>query len=346
MFDERVELFKTAKRAIAGRCKLVCGTGCASTRETILLTKEAVKAGADFCLIVAPFYCKPDQEGIYLHYRRIAEETGAQIMLYNIPIFTGVNIDPATCARLAQIPNIFGIKDEAGVNPNQVLDYRLATKAARPDFIIFNGDDTMLLPTIAPGRSRHHLRHGSRARQDDQRRIRRLRARGQPRGARAFHRPLQILPLLGQVRRIHPNPVLRPAIELKTGLPIGPARGPLAPIRPEERQFLEARDERARTALRERHDETREIRASPGHHRPGGDALYRRGDAERGRFPRAGEIHYGGGRARHQPGRLHGRRLRDPRRGARPDDRDRPGGERAAYPHRPPESYDTRRATP
>ncbi|MCE1197099.1 dihydrodipicolinate synthase family protein, partial [bacterium] len=151
MFDERVKLFQTAKRAVNGRCKLVCGTGCASTHETILLTKEAVKAGADFCLIVAPFYSKPDQEGIYNHYRRIAEETGAQIMLYNIPIFTGVNIDPSTCARLALIPNIIGIKDEAGVNPNQVLDYRLATRETRPDFIIFNGDDVMLLPTIIQG---------------------------------------------------------------------------------------------------------------------------------------------------------------------------------------------------
>lgn len=240
MFDERVELFKTAKRAIAGRCKLVCGTGCASTRETILLTKEAVKAGADFCLIVAPFYCKPDQEGIYLHYRRIAEETGAQIMLYNIPIFTGVNIDPATCARLAQIPNIFGIKDEAGVNPNQVLDYRLATKAARPDFIIFNGDDTMLLPTIAQG-AQGIISGTAPVLGKVINAVFDAHERGDNAAAlESFTALYRFCRSWAKFGRIHPNPVLRPAIELKTGLPIGPARGPLAPIRPEERQFLEA----------------------------------------------------------------------------------------------------------
>lgn len=240
MFEERVELFKTAKRAIAGRCKLVCGTGCASTRETILLTKEAVKAGADFCLIVAPFYCKPDQEGIYLHYRRIAEETGAQIMLYNIPIFTGVNIDPATCAKLAQIPNIFGIKDEAGVNPNQVLDYRLATKAARPDFIIFNGDDTMLLPTIVQG-AQGIISGTAPVLGKEINAVFDAYERGDNRAALEHFTVLyKFCRSWAKFGRIHPNPVLRPAIELKTGLPIGPARGPLAPIRPEERQFLEA----------------------------------------------------------------------------------------------------------
>ena len=144
-FDERVKLFETAKEAINGRCVLMCGTGCASTYETIKLTKEAVRIGADYCLIVAPFYCKPNQEGIYRHYKKIAEETKAKIMLYNIPVFTGVNIEPETVARLAKIKNIIGIKDESGLNPNQILDYRLITKDINPDFIIFNGDDVSLL---------------------------------------------------------------------------------------------------------------------------------------------------------------------------------------------------------
>ncbi|MCX7027154.1 MAG: 4-hydroxy-tetrahydrodipicolinate synthase [Spirochaetes bacterium] len=239
MFDERVKLFETAKKAVNGRCKLVCGTGCASTHETILLTNEAIKAGADYCLIVAPFYCKPDQEGIYNHYSRIADATGAQIMLYNIPIFTGINIDPETCARLAKHPCIVGIKDEAGLNPNQVLDYRLATKDIKPDFIIFNGDDVMLLPTIIQGAqgiisgSAHVLGNVINKVFD---------AYEQGKNDVAlenFTILYKFCRTWAKFGRIHPNPVLRPAIEMKTGLNIGPARGPLAPIRPEEKVFLE-----------------------------------------------------------------------------------------------------------
>lgn len=239
LFEERVRLFETAKKAVRGRCKLICGTGCASTHETILLTKEAVAAGADYCLIVAPFYCKPDQEGIYRHYERIAKETGAQIMLYNIPIFTGVNIDPATCARLAKLPNIIGIKDEAGLNPNQVLDYRLATKDIKPDFIIFNGDDVMLLPTIVQGAqgiisgAAHILGHVINNVFD---------AFEQGRNEAALENFKVLYKFCGtwaKFGRVHPNPILRPAIEMKTGLKIGAARGPLAPIRPEEKAYLE-----------------------------------------------------------------------------------------------------------
>ncbi len=238
MFDERVQLYRTAKKAIAGRCALICGTGCASTKETILLTKAAVEAGADYCLIVAPFYVKPDQEGIYNHYWRIAEETGAKIMLYNIPIFTGVNIDPETCARLAKHPNIIGIKDEAGVNPNQVLDYRLATQDIDPEFIIFNGDDVMLLPTIIQG-AQGIISGSSHILGDIINKVFDAYEQGKNDVAlENFTKIYRFCRSWARFGRIHPNPVLRPAIELRTGLKIGPPRGPLAPIRPEEMTFL------------------------------------------------------------------------------------------------------------
>ena len=102
-------------------------------------------------LVVCPFYNKPTQEGIYRHYRAVAESTRAKIILYNIPIFVGVNLEAETVGRLAAIPNIIGVKDEAGVNPTQVTDYFLATQSADPDFLIYNGDDVMLLPTIVQG---------------------------------------------------------------------------------------------------------------------------------------------------------------------------------------------------
>ena len=150
-FDERVKLFETAVKASAGRKPVIAGTGCASTKETIALTKEAEKLGIETCLIVCPFYNKPTQEGIYNHFKRIAESTSCNIMLYNIPIFVGVNIEAETVGRLAEIPNIIGIKDEAGINPTQVTDFFLATEKVDPDFAIYNGDDVMLLPTIVQG---------------------------------------------------------------------------------------------------------------------------------------------------------------------------------------------------
>jgi len=233
-FDERVKLFETAKKAVNGRCKLICGTGCASTYETIKLTKEAVRIGADYCLIVAPFYCKPNQEGIYNHYKKIAEETGAQIMLYNIPVFTGVNIDPATCAKLAKIPNIVAIKDESGLNPNQILDYRLATKDINPDFIIFNGDDVMLLPTIVQG-AQGIISGSAHILGDVLNNVFDSFEQGNNAVAlENFTKLYKFCRTWADFGRIHPNPILRPAIELKTGLKIGPARGPLAPITDEE----------------------------------------------------------------------------------------------------------------
>ena len=147
-FDERVKLIETAIKASAGRKPVIAGTGCASTKETIALTKKAEQLGIELCLIVCPFYNKPTQEGLYLHYKAIAESTNVNIMLYNIPIFVGVNLEPETVSRLAAIPNIVAVKDEAGVNPTQVTDFILASRAVDPDFAVYNGDDVMLLPTI------------------------------------------------------------------------------------------------------------------------------------------------------------------------------------------------------
>lgn len=144
-FEERVKLFQTAVKAAAGRKPVIAGTGCASTQETIALTNEAVKAGIETVLVVCPFYNKPTQEGIYLHYKKLAENTTAKIVLYNIPIFVGVNMEAETVGRLVAFPNIVGVKDEAGINPTQVTDFFLATKDVDPDFAIYNGDDIMLL---------------------------------------------------------------------------------------------------------------------------------------------------------------------------------------------------------
>ena len=150
-FDERVKLMETAVKTAAGRKPVIAGTGCASTKETIALTNKAVDLGIETCLVVCPFYNKPTQEGLYRHFKALAEATKADIMLYNIPIFVGVNLEAETVRRLAALPNIVGVKDEAGINPTQVTDFFLATQDVDPDFAIYNGDDVMLLPTIVQG---------------------------------------------------------------------------------------------------------------------------------------------------------------------------------------------------
>lgn len=234
MFEERVELFKVAVKAAAGRKPVIAGTGCASTKETIALTNKAYELGIEQVLIVCPFYNKPTQEGIYLHYKKIAENTKANIMLYNIPIFVGTNIAPETVGRLAAISNIVGIKDEAGVNPTQVTDFFLATREVDPDFVVYNGDDVMLLPTIVQGAmgivsgGAHIFGHEIRA-------IFEAFEKGENEKAKELFEPLyRFCKTTGQNGRILPNSIMRPAIEKISGVKLGPARLPLAPATDEE----------------------------------------------------------------------------------------------------------------
>ncbi len=233
-FDERVKLFETAVKASKGRKPVIAGTGCASTKETVMLTKKAEEAGIETCLVVCPFYNKPTQEGIYHHYKTVAESTKCQIMVYNIPIFVGVNVEADTLARLAAIPNIIGVKDEAGINPTQVTDFLLATQDVDPDFAVYNGDDVMLLPTIVQG-AMGLVSGGAHIFGHEIRGIFQAFAAGDNEKAKELFVPLyRFCKSTGQNGRILPNSILRPAIEAVTGIKLGPARSPLAPATEEE----------------------------------------------------------------------------------------------------------------
>ena len=202
--------------------------------ETIALTKEAEKLGIETCLIVCPFYNKPTQEGIYQHFKSIAENTTCNILLYNIPIFVGVNIEAETVSRLAEIPNIVGIKDEAGINPTQVTDFFLATEKIDPEFAIYNGDDVMLLPTIVQG-AMGLVSGGAHIFGHEIRKIFECFAEGKNEEAKELFIPLyRFCKTTGQNGRILPNSIMRPAVELVTGIKLGPARSPLAPATDEE----------------------------------------------------------------------------------------------------------------
>jgi len=147
-YEEHNEIIRIAVETAAGRCKVIAGTGSNSTAEAISLTVEAEKLGADAALLVAPYYNKPSQEGLYLHYRAIASAVKIPIILYSIPGRCGVEIGVETVVRLAaDCPNIVAIK-EAGGTVERVSQLRAALPAA---FEILSGDDSLTLPFLAAG---------------------------------------------------------------------------------------------------------------------------------------------------------------------------------------------------
>jgi 4-hydroxy-tetrahydrodipicolinate synthase len=148
-FDERVKLFESVTEAVGGKIPLIAGIGCASTIETIALGKKASALRFETAMIVAPYYTKPSPQELYTHFLKIAEALPTlNLLLYNIPIFTGVNLDPEMVGKLAKVKNIVAIKEEAELNPKQITGFLNATPES---FIIYNGDDTMILEAYAQG---------------------------------------------------------------------------------------------------------------------------------------------------------------------------------------------------
>ncbi len=145
--EEKVELFRTVKQAVGGRAKVIAGTGTYDTAHSIHLSKQAEKAGADGLLLVNPYYNRPSQDGLYAHFRKVAESTSLPVILYNIPGRTGVNCLPETVARLAEVPTIVAIKEATG-SLDQASDVR---KRTPPEFLIYSGDDSLTLPMLAVG---------------------------------------------------------------------------------------------------------------------------------------------------------------------------------------------------
>ena len=130
-----------------GRIPVIAGTGSNSTDEAIALTKHAKEAGADASLQVSPYYNRPTQKGLYLHFKAIAEAVDIPIILYNIASRTGVNIEPETFARLAEIKNIVGVKEASG-SLEQMARIR---KLCPEQFLLISGDDALTLPVMAIG---------------------------------------------------------------------------------------------------------------------------------------------------------------------------------------------------
>lgn len=145
--QEKIRLFAATKEGVGDRGKVIAGTGTYDTAHSIHLSKEAQRVGADGLLLVNPYYSRPSQDGLYAHFRAIAESTPLPVMLYNIPGRTGVNCTPETIARLAKTANIVAVKEAAG-SLDQVSEIRVRTP---DDFAIYSGDDSLTLPKLAVG---------------------------------------------------------------------------------------------------------------------------------------------------------------------------------------------------
>ncbi|WP_058307656.1 4-hydroxy-tetrahydrodipicolinate synthase [Gracilibacillus massiliensis] len=145
--EEKISLLKFVVKTVNHRVPVIAGTGSNNTRESIELTKKAEMIGVDAIMLVAPYYNKPSQEGLYQHFKVIAEATTLPVMIYNIPGRTSVNIEPATIIDLSKIENIVSVKEASGN-----LD-AMATIIRETDdnFSLYSGDDNLTLPAVAIG---------------------------------------------------------------------------------------------------------------------------------------------------------------------------------------------------
>jgi 4-hydroxy-tetrahydrodipicolinate synthase len=145
--EEHEHVIDVAVEAVNGRVPVIAGTGSNSTAEALRLTKHAKKAGADGALLITPYYNRPTQEGLYRHFMTLADAVDIPIIVYNVPSRTGSDILPETVARLAEHPNIVGIKEATGSlrRASEII------QACGEDFDLLSGDDFVTLPMMAVG---------------------------------------------------------------------------------------------------------------------------------------------------------------------------------------------------
>ena len=134
-------------KAVKKRVPVIAGTGSNSTEEAIRLTREAEKAGADGALLISPYYNRPTQEGIYQHYKKVAESVGIPLIVYNIPGRTGSKIEPETLARLSDIKNVAGVKEATG-SVDQAID---VLRLCGDQLAVYSGEDSLTFSLMALG---------------------------------------------------------------------------------------------------------------------------------------------------------------------------------------------------
>ena len=145
--EEKIALLRHVVKVVEKRVPIIMGTGSNNTYASIEMTKKAEQNGADAIMLVAPYYSKTNQEGLYQHFKAIAESTSLPVMVYNIPGRASVNIEPETIIRLSEISNIVAVKEASG-DLNAMTQIIAGTD---DDFVLYSGDDALLLPVLAIG---------------------------------------------------------------------------------------------------------------------------------------------------------------------------------------------------
>lgn len=229
--EEKVELFKFTVKTVNGRVPVIAGTGSYNTRASIELTKKAEDAGVDGIMLVTPYYNKPNQEGMYGHFKAIAQNTKLPIVLYNIPGRSVVNLSVDTVVRLAKIPNIVAIKEASGN-----LDAMAQIIENTPNhFSLYSGDDSLTLPTLAIGGT-GVISVASHIIGNEMQSMIKNFFIGNIQEAAKEHRNL--LPIM-KAMFIAPNPApVKAALNMK-GIIVGGVRLPLVPLNEEQQKMLD-----------------------------------------------------------------------------------------------------------
>ncbi len=230
--EENLRVVQITVEFAKGKIPVLAGAGGYNTSEVIALAREVADLGADGILSVTPYYNKPTQEGLFQHYRAIANAVSLPIVLYSVQGRTGVNIEPATVKRLADIANIVGIKEASG----NVSQMAAILNAVPEDFIVLSGDDAITLPLIALG-GRGVISVVSNEIPAEMSQLTRLALRGDFPGARAIHRRYH--PLM-EINFVESNPIPVKAAMAEMGLLEAVWRLPLVPPRAENQARIRA----------------------------------------------------------------------------------------------------------
>ena len=230
--EEQVRIVELTVVEAKGRVPVLAGAGGYNTHEVIEAGKRMKAAGADGLLSVTPYYNKPTPEGLYQHYKAIADAVGLPIVIYNVPGRTGCNVDPTTLVRLGSIPQVVAVKEASG-NMTQMAEI---CGSVPDDFIVLSGDDALTLPLMAIG-GRGIISVASNEIPAEMSRMVELAEKGDFAGARALHK--RLLPLL-MVNFIESNPIPVKSAMASMGLLDEVYRLPMVPPRPASKQKIEA----------------------------------------------------------------------------------------------------------
>jgi 4-hydroxy-tetrahydrodipicolinate synthase len=227
---ERLKVVEILVDEAKGKTPILAGAGGYNTKEIIHLAAAMRRAGAAGLLSVTPYYNRPTQEGLYQHYLAIADSTPLPIIVYNVPSRTGTNVEPATLARLATIPNIVGVKEASG-NISQMCEI---CRIVPPDFIVLSGDDAVTLPLMAVG-GRGIISVVSNEVPVDMVQMVEAAERGDFASARAIHNRIYALM---QVNFVEANPVPVKTAMAAMGLLEEAYRLPMCPPKPDSRDKI------------------------------------------------------------------------------------------------------------